>query len=470
MRARINGTAPRGQILVLFVISLTAIFAMAALLFDGAHALVLRRQLQNASDTAALQASNLLQSVKGCSATAGPPPGAPRTAVSNAAIAAVQAAIPGTPSSAIHVSCPGDWLGNYGVEVDVDGHSPTFFGGAVGINGFDVHTTSQAVNGAVSPAPYSVLVLDNQTTGTACPSTLISGGPTITLEGSMIIDSKCPSTGGGGLGTNGNSATLTMNNSSVIKIQGAYVPGTLTISPTPLSGQPPVNDPLAGLPAMPTLTTRSASRLVLNNAIVTLLPGRYIGGIQLKNTSKAFLRPGIYVMDGGGFDIGSQAAVYSVASGVSLATDLTWATVDCPVDTCGVLLYNTNWSGTTDQIKIGAGATLKLRPYLDAIDTTGPQTVEYNNLLLWQAGTPAPPANTQPEVHLSGGGSVDISGTVYAPGANVYMTGGSGGSGGGTDDTLQFICWDLQIQGNSEFHFLYNNQKFAKPPDYGLVK
>jgi hypothetical protein len=52
----------------------------------------------------------------------------------------------------------------------------------------------------------------------------------------------------------------------------------------------------------------------------------------------------------------------------------------------------------------------------------------------------------------------------------VYMTGGAGGSGGGTDLTLQFICWDMTIQGNSTFHFYYQNNKFAKPPDYGLIK
>jgi hypothetical protein len=51
------------------------------------------------------------------------------------------------------------------------------------------------------------------------------------------------------------------------------------------------------------------------------------------------------------------------------------------------------------------------------------------------------------------------------------MTGGSGGSGGSaTNITLQFICWDLQVQGNSSFHFYYNSEEFARPTDYGLVQ
>lgn len=470
----------RGQILVLFVISLTAIFAMGALLFDGAHALVLRRQVQNATDTAALQAANLLQSLKGCSAT-NLPPGAPRAAVTAAAQAAVQAALPGTPTSAIQVTCPDD-NNNYSVQVDVQRHSPTFLGGALGMSGFDVRTTSEAVNGPLKPPPYSVLLLDNSNSSwpngrRGCPSGLISGGPTIILEGSMMIDSACTAANGGGLGTNGNSATLTFNNSALIKIVGGFAPGPLTIVPTPVTGAAYVKDPFLGLPAMPTSPSptnppvRATSRQVFGAADQVLEPGIYRGGIQLKNSVKAFLRPGVYIFDGGGFDIGAQNAVYSVKGTASSATDATWDATDCPVGACGVVFYNTGTTSTFGPVTVGAGATLKLRPYDAAIDRSGINQSEYNNLLIWQSGSPAP-SNTfaQPVVALSGGGSVNISGTVYAPGAQVYMTGGSGGSGGGTDLTLQFICWDLQIQGNSSFHFYYRNDGFTARPGYGLVK
>ena len=51
-----------GQILVLFCISVVAMLIALALLYDGARALVLRRQLQNAADAAALAAANVVQS------------------------------------------------------------------------------------------------------------------------------------------------------------------------------------------------------------------------------------------------------------------------------------------------------------------------------------------------------------------------------------------------------------------------
>ena len=61
---------------------------------------------------------------------------------------------------------------------------------------------------------------------------------------------------------------------------------------------------------------------------------------------------------------------------------------------------------------------------------------------------------------------MDIGGTVYAPSAKVQMGGSSGGSGGDSVDlTLQFISWDLELSGNSSFHFHYNANTFARPLD-----
>jgi hypothetical protein len=490
MRAGARGAAGSregGQIIVLFVLSLLALVAMSTLLFDGAQALVLRRQLQDAGDAAAIAASNVIQTgaTKGCSATAGPPPGTPRSEVVTAAQNAVQAQMPGIPTSAIHVSCPGGQWKNYAVEVVVDAQSPVYFGGAVGFNGFGVSTTSQAVNGQVAGLKWSVVELDPSNLGwpngrRGCPSMLISGGPTIVFDGSVMIDSNCTPTNGGALATNGNSASITVNNSATINMVGGYASGPLTLSPAPITGAPYVADPLKSAIAAVSLSSEPqvfSSRQVFGAADQLLNPGVYVGGIQLKNSVKAFLRPGIYVMQGGGFDIGAQNSVYSVAAGVTSTDDSNWA-ADCPTTTCGVVIVNTgtaSGSGAMGQVTVGAGATLKLRPYLPSADVNGPtygSILALQNMLLWQDASPAP-SNTysQPVVALNGGGSVNISGTVYAPSAAVTMGGGSGGSGGSsTDVTLQFISWDITFSGNSSFHFYYQNDAFARPSDYGLIK
>lgn len=477
-------TRESGQILILFTLAVVAVLAMLALLFDGGSALTLRRQLQDAGDSAALAAANTIQTLtpRTCSATDGPPPGAPQAAVVTAARNAVRQSLAWVTDAQITVSCPDSWS-NFAVEVDLSVPSQTLFGRVVGISGIQVGTTSQAVNGVITSSLYSIIVLDpshpswqtlGQTTRRGCPSVLISGGPTITLEGSMALYSSCAAANGGALGTNGNAASITMNNSSVIRIIGDYVPSALTITPAPLTNQTTLSpkDPLGGLPAMPTLTTRSNSQLTISGGSQVLLPGVYIGGIQMKNTAKAYLMPGIYVMKGGGFQIGAQNAVYSLPSGSTTTTDATWAT-DCPKTTCGVLIYNVSGSGSTamGQLAVTAGATVKLRPYQPAADLTGANVFEYQNLLIWQDANPVPTSSTQQQVvQLQGGGNVDISGTVYAPSALVAMGGGSGGSGGSTDITVQFICYDLSLQGNSSFAFRYRSDTFAKPTDYGLIK
>ena len=93
-------------------------------------------------------------------------------------------------------------------------------------------------------------------------------------------------------------------------------------------------------------------------------------------------------------------------------------------------------------------------------------------MLLWQSADPrATSTYAQPEIRLNGGGQVEMIGTVYSPQAKVTMGGGSGGSGGTQLNlTLQFIVWDLELSGNSTFHFVYDGNEFVVPPSYGLTE
>ncbi len=462
----------RGQIIPLFALSLVAMLAMGALLFDGAQALQIHRRIQDAADAAALAGANVIQSGTTRTCSGSTTSTTPRADVVAAVNSSVTTNLPGY-TGPITVTCATGWK-NYAVSVALGTTAPTFLGGVIGIRSLPVSASATALYGQMVGAKFSVVMLDpyNPTWKSGiqgCPSVLFSGGPTITFDGSVQIDSACPAGYGGALGTNGTAATLTFAPGMSAHIVGGYSPTALTINPTPLTGQPYVKDPLAGI-TMTRPSVVSTKTLVLNNQTSVLSPGTYVGGIQLKNKSVAVLLPGIYYLDGGGLDVGAQASVFSVAPGVSTSSVATWPT-DCPPTTCGVLLYNTGTSSTLSPITVGAGATVELRPYLGV---TSPDPLQ--GLLIWQykgdatTGTLPSPTYQQPAVTLNGGGTVNLSGTVYAPSAQVFMTGGSGGSGGGVDLTLQFIAWDLQIQGNSSFHFYYNSDTFAKPFDYGLVQ
>jgi hypothetical protein len=125
-----------------------------------------------------------------------------------------------------------------------------------------------------------------------------------------------------------------------------------------------------------------------------LEPGIYTGGITMKNSAIAYMHPGIYVMrdavnGSGGFQIGSQNRVYSIPSTLTSTSDASWAT-DCTSANCGVLIFNTGMTSSAmsgvikDDLSVGGGATLKLRPYLASVDGTGTNDSSYNNLLVWQ--------------------------------------------------------------------------------------
>jgi hypothetical protein len=233
------------------------------------------------------------------------------------------------------------------------------------------------------------------------------------------------------------------------------------------------------------LTQQAGTQTTLSGGATTLEPGVYVGGIKMKNSATAYLHPGIYVMKDaangdGGFQIGAQNKVYSIPAGaVSPTIDTTWGT-ECLNTNCGVLIYNVGMacaSGSPkDQISVGAGATIKLRPYVPTADLTNTNEDAYEHLLLWQDASPAPSGPpsascSQPPVSLSGGGQIDLSGTLYAPSAIVQMGGNSGGAGGSVlAATLQFISWDLTFNGNIGFHFYYQSDEFTKPTDYGLIK
>jgi hypothetical protein len=457
--------AERGQILPLFTLAMTAMILMAALLFGAANALVVRRELQSASDAAAMAGVNTLlaSSVNGCSASGT----TPRTSVRDAALAALSANHGNLDIDNVDVTCPSGY-GNAAVRVTLDAGSPAYF-----MDRLAVSASATALNGQVNSMRHSLFVLNpynsawNKQQG--CPSTLLSGGPTLILEGTIQVNSACPAGEGGALATNGNSATLSFLNGSNALLVGGYSPGALVINPTPKTGQPYIQDPLKSLPPPPsTLALRSSSRLVLNNTSMVLDPGIYRGGIQLKNSSQAFMKPGIYVIDGGGFDLGAQASLFSVDSSKSSTSYANWSN-DCTTS-CGVMIYNTGTKTSIDSINVSAGATLALRPY--QLGISSPDVPAYLNLLVWQSGTPLPASNySQPPVEIGGGGQVEMSGTIYAPSAKLYMRGGAGGSGGDSlDVTVQFVVWEAQFQGNTNFNFLYRSEEFAKPYGYGLVE
>jgi hypothetical protein len=490
-----------GQVMVIFAFAFVVIVMMLGLLFDAGQALALRRELKNASDAAAMAAANVIQvTPKGCSATPGS--SVPRPTVIAAAKASVALNLPGYDLSKVAVTCvtSADAL-NSAVSVQLGLESATFFGSIFGQGPLTVNAKSSALNGSKITGQFSVVLLDpyNPTWHSSyqgCPSFLLSGGPTLTFESTIFVDSACLAANGGAFSTNGNAATLTFvnvppNPPSAMRIVGEYKPTALTVTPAPLEHQlykpDPflfiVNEPPGLIPGGYTLKVQSAATKSINTSTPVLLqPGIYRGGIKVGAQGVVYLAPGIYVMDGGGFFTNAGAQVYGVPAGINAATYNvnTWS-ASCSSTTCGILIYNKGTSSGVTKwgpVFVNASSTFKVRAYNPAADTTllsnntayVPDPL-YKGFLIWQSRTPAPFSNTvvQEVVTLGGGGSVFMAGTVYAPNAQVLMKGGAGGGAGG-DLTLQFVAWDLQLDGNSNFYFHYDAQQFPQLLDYGLIE
>ena len=514
-----------GVVVVLFSLFMVVLLGLGALVYTGAQALVLRRQLQNAGDAAALAAANLLIIKDGCSAAGDG--GAPRPEIIAAAKSAVTTNFPSYDLSKVIVTCPagiGDGL-NAAVRVALSGTGPSYFG----MNGLNAATISTAVNGQVVDQDYAVILLDpsnpswpSQRNG--CASFLVNGGITLTFEKKVIVDSKCTLADSNNGAVKALNASFQMNfvNGAEMRIGGEYAANTLGhINPTPTQHfRPLIADPLSGLltpdtylsasPPTADLPVRDMSTtgqgLCKNQDPCVLPPGRYNGGIAAQGGSgptTLLLRPGVYYVAGGGFKLKSAAArIIAIPDSTTMSdtqakntyrTSLSESQIinawgsDCPLNSshCGVLIYNApssstaNWvtgGGNADEISNGSQGVVLLRAYNPAIDEIVANRTAfstYTGLIIWQARTPIPTQSApQPAISMGGGACVIMSGTMYASGAQVTFGGSSCGSGGGgnTATTLQFIVWDLTLSGNNDFYFAYQKNLFAAPLQYGLVE
>jgi hypothetical protein len=555
-------TEERGQILVLFALMLTAITLLAAVLYSAAGDLILRRQLQNAGDAAALAMANIMeQGPSGafqCTSSRIASSGsgndlytaAKNSVMTNLGWTAAQV------TSRMTITCPSAAsYGTVAASVSLTQSGPTWFGASAA----NVSTSSTGINGQVNNGDYSVALLDpsNPTwsghgSRTGCASYLINGGVSLTYEGSVFVDSTCTlaTSSNGSVKAQNSAFTMTMTGTARLISSGEINSSTISkITPTPTQNfRPLYADPLAGLvkpchatsavdclgstsslPAQ-NMDTTGSGHCKTAKVVCVLSPGTYTGGLLAANGSGGvktlLLRPGVYYIAGAGVQLkGGDAAIVSIpaltgtcgGSGAcsdvnaiarycnptnnnngscQLTTDQVGANFqsDCAAppaaNTCGVMIYNAptdspgTWvtgGGNSDAVTNGAQGIILLRAYNPAYDTVAANGstansstfASYRNVVIWQARTPPPTASTiQPVVSMAGGACVVLSGTIYAPGAEVDFGGSTCGTGGGADaeQALQFVCWDLTLAGNNSFYFKYNRNSFAFPFAYGLVQ
>jgi Flp pilus assembly protein TadG len=398
-----------GQVIVLFALFLVALLAMGSLLFSGAQTLVLRRQLQNAGDAAALAAANLMTSNASTTLCTAARISKTATDGSNDLYLAARSSLEtnlgwtaAQVASRTTISCPTDaaFL-NTGVKIVLSGTGPGYFGSG----NLAVTTSSVALNGQVGAGDFSVSMLDPShitwpSTRRGCPSFLINGGITATFEGSINVDSTCLRSQNTNAAMKAMNSAFTMNmvNNSTIQVAGEIAAGTADhVTPTPVEhARPILPDPLSGL-VKPCNAVDAATSCVGTNASLPsvnmagtgtgicknqdpciITPGTYTGGIYAGgggNAGTVLMRPGVYVIRGSGLTLKSASArIFSIPWGNATSgyTDATAKTdfaitktqlevsqmfvAKCPSptlanptpSTCGVMIYNAPSSASSN--------------------------------------------------------------------------------------------------------------------------
>jgi hypothetical protein len=226
----------------------------------------------------------------------------------------------------------------------------------------------------------SVVVLDP----TAVGALSLSGNASIKVTGGVFVDSSSS----GALSASGN----TQITASVIDVHGGVqATGNATFHPAPITKAASLPDPLAGLPAPSTSgLTNYGSESLSGNSSATIKPGIY-RQITISGNAKLTMSSGIYIIEGGGFSDSGNASV--TGSGLL-------------IDNAGSNYPGSG--GTFGPISVTGNGTISLSPA-----ATGP----YADVLIFQ-----PAANTQ-ILTLSGNAMAGLTGTVYAPSAQLVESG-----------------------------------------------
>jgi Flp pilus assembly protein TadG len=519
----------RGQVLVLFAGALVALLLIGALVVDLGFIFAMKRHQQDAADPAALAAARFIQPTLDTPAmwTA-----ACFYAVENGFNARRtdnNSACPGvaTPDgSTVTVHYPpspggGDFAGDLGfVEVVVNGSHQSFLAGLIGLANIPVSSGAVAANEPMSGGSSSLVALNP----TMCGAGRVHGGggaggvyifpaTGVTEPGGYVqVNSNCNA--GGSTGTNdtctdsASQGGFIANGGTTVTAPALYVQGACDMNGAsgdfhiPESPLPPgctvstcrvdegasfVGDPLSLVrpPAPGDLTTRQCdagppstaltpSKCNLNGA-VTLEPGTYYGGWRINSPSTTItLNPGIYVIAGGG--ISDTGGLLTSAAGrvFIFSTDASAAfKAACIAGTA------TNLDGCQGEIRIAGSAAIDLQG-LDRTSPCPPYSATgcaFGGMLMWQDATGSSAAlnNSGCDITIGGGGSLNISGTIYAACGAVTINGNNSTSGCDTTATVmncaavQIISDTWDVGGSAILQMPYDPSAFYQLNLKGLV-
>ena len=500
---RASDTPVRGQAMIIVALSMVVLLGIAALVVDLGLSWIMRRDEQNAADPAAIAAARYIEEGDSAATRAKMHAAACFYAQQNQFFASDNGTCDVARAAGdLRVLWPpagekaGQWAGDMDkVLVIIRDQHPSFFGRMFGQDFASVATGAVASRGTDSGNSNSLVALDP----TTCGAGHIHGNGDITIEpvenpetgepysgGYVHVNSSCDGgtfddacgNGSGGFHHGGNAG-------AELRAPHMYINGTCQASggsvPTPVTeGAPQIGDPLASLNG-PRQEQYSAGQCPNNAGVyrtmnptwdgcqvsrnsITMTPGVYWGGWKFSGSgTRITLQPGIYIIAGGGIGVAGSATIDTVGDGSGNPARVLIFSTDNTMDpTCADDIATARAGGTTYAARCVQGQ-LKLSGQ-GSVALWGLDSGPYRGLLIWQDGDGS---NPDAPVELTGNGALNLAGTIYAPAANVKITGN--GNAVGTRLAVQVISWTWDVGGSGNLFMPYDPSQLYRLTQRGLV-
>jgi Flp pilus assembly protein TadG len=407
----------RGMVTVQVALSLTALLAVLAIVCDGGMLLALRRHAQASADAAAMAAADDLL------ANYNTNKGSDRGGTAAASAQSVAAAN-GCSTSNVIVRTSGS---NYYsgpvagtavpagyAEVNVTLYQTPIFSAIFHSGSIPISARAVARGRMYSATSPAVLILDPSGSGVLSVSGGGNSGGLTASNGSVVVNSTSISA----INTSGSHATVT---AGAFQLTAPGYSAQLVTTPTAnqiTTGAYPTADPLRYLPAPAEPAT---GHWVKSGNSTYIYPGAYTQGAGDKTSDLTQISTStVYFVQA---NAGDGNVIYIVSGGFN--TNNTTYQMD-PNTSGGIMIYNAGTSG----LSLGGNSS-------SVFNLTAPTSGIYQGIAYFQA------RSSQGGISLSGDGSINISGTVYAPNAAMSL-----GGNGSTVVGSQLIVDSLSMNGN----------------------
>jgi hypothetical protein len=393
----------------------------------------------------------------------------------------------------------GQFAGRPGfVEVEITRPYSPFLTGIFGITSYTVASNAVSAFTAGDSNSNSILVLDPDDCGaftiTGTGGLTIAGPPGVN-GGYIMVNSDCGQASdttqdvcstNAGAADFGGTGTTTAPHLYVVGACKKHGSATVNWTTTPGVTEDAnfYGDPMAGLIGPPAsglgafcqplgrrLVPGDAGCSFTGNNLWVLHPGVYYGGIKVATPNvRLDLRPGIYIMAGGGFNPTNGTVDSSAGDVLIYSTDVEqYRGADCSTAAPNAANYCQGDVVINGQVRLHLDA-LANDPCPPVSDAGCP----YAGLLFWMDRTASRALAGNAQIVINGGSDTRISGTVYNPLGHVQINGGSGTTGcSGTNQfclAIQIVANTVRINGNSTVFLPYDPTGLYHLESQGLVK